>query len=131
MFACDHEPLKMLKLRSTKAAAASQADRVEPELRSLSIPLNVDVRWLVAVCRVEEKPVRALTMNCRHQTSVSPCVFDSRRFSLGSCPARIDFVELIHPEAIFIRYVEPELFGAIVEAPPGSQVAGLVHDQHR
>jgi hypothetical protein len=31
----------------------------------------VDVRWLVAVCRVEEKPVRALTMNCRHQTSVS------------------------------------------------------------
>jgi hypothetical protein len=44
MFAFDHEPLEMLKLRGAKAAAASQPYRVEPELRSLSIPLAVDVR---------------------------------------------------------------------------------------
>lgn len=74
MFAFDHESLEMLELRSTKATAASQPYRVEPELRSLSVPFDVDVRWLVAVCRVEEKPVRALTMNGRHETSVSLCV---------------------------------------------------------
>jgi hypothetical protein len=68
---CDDEPFKMLEFRSTKPAATSQPSRVEPELRSLSVPLDVDVRWLVAICRVEEKPVRAFTMDRRHKISVS------------------------------------------------------------
>jgi hypothetical protein len=28
------------------------------------------MRWLIAICRVEEEPVRPLTMNGRHKTSV-------------------------------------------------------------
>src|SRR5207249_635813 len=48
LLVCDDEPFKMLELRSSESAAPSEADRVEPELRSLNVPLGVDVRRLIA-----------------------------------------------------------------------------------
>jgi len=70
----------MLELRSTKPAAPSQPYRVEPELRSLNVPLDVDVPWLIAICRVEEKPIWTLPMDRWHKISVSLCTsLDGRR----------------------------------------------------
>jgi hypothetical protein len=63
----------MLEFRSTKPPATSQPYRLEPELRSLNVSLHVDVRCFVAICRVEEKPVRALAMDRWHEISVSLC----------------------------------------------------------
>ena len=60
----------MLEFCSTKPAATSQAHRVEPELCSLNVPLDMDVRWLVAICRVEEEPVCALPMDRWHKISL-------------------------------------------------------------
>jgi len=81
----------MLKLRSTESAATSQPYRVEPELRSLNVPLKVDVRWLVAICRVEEEPVWALPMDRWHKISVSLCASLDSRPPGSSSPCRRTF----------------------------------------
>ena len=131
MFACNHEPLKMLKLRSAKAAAASQPHRIEARTSLAEQPARRG--RAVARCGL---PSRRKTGTGPHDELSAPgqCIpmrFPWRRFSLGSCPARIDLVELIHPEAIFIGCVEPELCGANVEASTGSLIGGLVHDRYR
>ncbi len=70
MLPLDHQPLKSLELRGDKASATCQPYRFEPELRPVCLPLHVNMRWFIAVCRVEEEPVRTLAMNRRHNTSV-------------------------------------------------------------
>src|SRR5438034_10978031 len=76
----------MLKLRSTKPAAPSQPYWVEPELCSLNVPLDVNVRWLVPIRRVEEKPLWPLPMNRWHRVSVPPCASRDDRPHGRSCP---------------------------------------------
>jgi hypothetical protein len=44
--------------------------RIEPELRTICIALDVNVRWLSAVRRIKEEPVGALATNGRHWMSL-------------------------------------------------------------
>lgn len=47
------------ELRSSKATASLQPDRIEPELRDLVLTLDVNMLRFVAIARVEEQSVRA------------------------------------------------------------------------
>lgn len=75
----DHQALDLLKLRGTETATARQAHGFEPESRATRDPLHANMRWLVAIRRVEEQPVRPFTVNGRHRTSVALWVFGSAR----------------------------------------------------
>ena len=70
LFLRDDQAFNLIEFRSTVPAATSQPHRIEPELRTVCIALDVDVRWLSAVRRIEEEPVGALATNSRHWMSL-------------------------------------------------------------
>jgi hypothetical protein len=59
-----------LQLCGSESAASRESYGREPELRTIRIPLHVDVRRFVAVRRIKEKPVRTFAKNRRHRLSV-------------------------------------------------------------
>jgi len=52
-----YEPADVANFGPPKAAAASQPDGVEPELGNAVVPLDMNVRWLVTVARIEKEPI--------------------------------------------------------------------------
>lgn len=68
-----HEPLKPYEFRRRDAATLRQLYGVEPELRPVRLALDVDVRRLVPICRVEEEPIRALAVNRRPKAECTAC----------------------------------------------------------
>ena len=60
------EPFDPLNLRPAEAVTVLQSDRLKPELRLCTISLNMHVRRLFAVGRVEIKPVWSTTKNGWH-----------------------------------------------------------------
>src|SRR6186713_2039835 len=55
------------KLCPPKTAAAGEPYWIEPELGDARIPLDMNVRGLVTVSRIEEKPIRPHSENGRHR----------------------------------------------------------------
>ena len=80
-----HRPFDPAQLRAAKATAVREPGRLEPELGSAAVSLDVYVRRLVAVSGVEEKPVRAGYRDRRHgsfyATRRHPCCLLPRRAS--------------------------------------------------
>jgi hypothetical protein len=68
---CYHQPFDLPEFGRSEPAAARKPHRIEPEFRTVRLPLHVNMRRLRAVGRVEEEPVRTLTMNGRHDSSVT------------------------------------------------------------
>ena len=60
----------LTKFRRSESTTTSEAYGIKPELGTVRLPFHVNVRRLRAVGRVEEEPVRTLTMNGRHDFSV-------------------------------------------------------------
>src|SRR6266851_2349764 len=58
-----HQIADSVDLLPTEPMAAFDLDRVEPELRLAVVALNVNVRRLVAVAGVEEKPKRSAAVH--------------------------------------------------------------------
>jgi hypothetical protein len=46
-------------LDSRQTSTAVKTNRVKPKLSDAIVALPVDVRWLVAIARVEEEPIRS------------------------------------------------------------------------
>jgi len=65
-----HQFLKSQQLGCPEAATSRQAHRRQPERRTIGVTLDVDVRWLDAVRRVEEDTIGSLVMDRRHPSSV-------------------------------------------------------------
>jgi len=61
--------LNSIKLGSAESSTSLEPHRVEPELCLILIPLDMDVRWLITVPCVEEKPVSANSQYRRHLSS--------------------------------------------------------------
>lgn len=61
-----HELLDTSELDSSETTASLNADWIEPEFRGSLPSLNVHVRWLVPIARVEEEPVSSNPKNRRH-----------------------------------------------------------------
>ena len=53
-------------LPARKAAAVLEPDRIEPDLGAIGVALDVDVRWLSAIARVEEAAVGPDAKDGRH-----------------------------------------------------------------
>jgi hypothetical protein len=70
LFLRNDQAFNLIEFRSTVPAATSQPYRIEPELRTVCIALDVNVRWLSVVRRIEEEPVGALATNGRHWMSL-------------------------------------------------------------
>ncbi len=71
-------------LDSAKPAALSQPYRIEPELATVPLPLDMHVAGLVPVSGIEEKPIRPDPENRRHPRIL-------RQGPAGSCPCRPSF----------------------------------------
>ena len=69
-----HEPFDLTKLSRPKPATPREPNGLQPELRPVRIPLDVDVNRFLPIRRVEEEPIRALTMNGRHEPSVTSLI---------------------------------------------------------
>jgi hypothetical protein len=55
------------KLCPPKTAAAGQPYRIKPELGDARIPLDMNVRGLMTVARIEEEPIWPHSENGRHR----------------------------------------------------------------
>ena len=62
-----HEAGDIAKLCPSKTAAAGEPYRIEPELGDTRVSLGMNVRWLVAVARIEEEPIWPNSEDGRHR----------------------------------------------------------------
>jgi hypothetical protein len=63
------QPLNLAQLSAAKAPAVGHPDRIDPNLGDVTLMLDVNVRRLVAVCRVEEEPIRSAPQDSRQIAS--------------------------------------------------------------
>jgi hypothetical protein len=77
----DHHSLKFTKLVSDKSPRLRQGHVIEPELRDLAFPTNVDVRRLIAFVAVKEKSISSYSGDVRHASKVY--LMPGRRNSSG------------------------------------------------
>ena len=69
-----NQPLDPVDLWPVETATFLKPNRVDPELSSIGFTLDVNMRWLIAITRVEEESVRAGAQNCRHRRALlCPC----------------------------------------------------------
>jgi hypothetical protein len=69
----DHTPLNIVKLGNAETSAADEPNGIQPEFCAVRITFHMNVRWLVAIGRVEEEAIRTFTMNCgRHVPVIVP-----------------------------------------------------------
>ena len=62
-----NQPLDAVDLWSVEAATFLEPNRVDPELSSIGFTLDVNMRSLIAITRVEEESIRAGAENGRHR----------------------------------------------------------------
>src|SRR5262245_42226469 len=55
-----------VQLFPAEAAAAFDADGIEPEFRFAIVAFDMDMRWLASIAGIEEKPQRAYSKDSRH-----------------------------------------------------------------
>jgi len=58
---CFDKPLDSIQFASVETSTALKPDRVQPQLGSVVVTLNVNVRWFVAIASIEEESVRSDT----------------------------------------------------------------------
>jgi hypothetical protein len=73
----ENQSMNPLNLSSAETNTPLQSNWVEPELRQMILPLDVDMRRFLAVARVEEEPVRTEAQYRRHMAMMNlrgnPC----------------------------------------------------------
>jgi hypothetical protein len=66
-----HQLLYLPNLRGPEAPAGLKTNRVQPELRGPVISLDMNVRRLIPIARVEEQAIRARPQDCRHEFTLT------------------------------------------------------------
>jgi hypothetical protein len=59
-----------LKLRPSEAAAILEPDRIKPEFGVHVIPLDMNMRGLMTIRGVKEKPIGSTSENGRHRLTI-------------------------------------------------------------
>jgi len=83
-FILPYNSLQFKQFMCPKASASINADRVNPEFCCIPFALNMNVRRLIAVVRVEKEPIWADSQWCWHNERISILELDAILLRLTS-----------------------------------------------